>query len=374
MVTNTDIRIPRILLLYRAFQLLTAPLFALYFLARILAGRTYRTHFLERLGFLPRRFERTGAGAVWLHAVSVGEISSAVPLIKELLATNSKLCIFVSTTTVAGRRAAEQRLTEMVEGIFYLPIDYVSCIRRVLRMLRPSLVIILETEIWPNLYAETRRSGAALAFANARISNRTWPQYRSLRWFFCPVLRLANLVFPQSAKDHDRYEELGVLPGLMHLEGNLKYDAPSAARPIDFPKFGADQIWIAASTVGPNESGSVARHQVDEDDLVIKAFKELSPRHPKLLLILAPRQQARFEAVAAKLDAAGIPFLRRSTLYPEYRPTFSWPALTLPGALLLDSIGDLADLYHLATVAFVGGSIAPRGGTIFSNQREWAFR
>lgn len=292
----------------------------------------------------------------------MGEISSAVPLIRELRATHPKLSVFVSTTTVAGRRAAEQRLKDLAQGTFYVPLDYVSCIRRVQRTLRPALVIILETEIWPNLYAETRRSGAGLALVNARISNRTWPRYRLYRWFFGPVLRLANLIFAQTAKDRDRYEELGVPSDVMHLEGNLKYDAPSAAQPIQLPTFGADQVWIAASTVGPNEAGSVERHQIDEDDLVIRAFQELATQHRKLLLILAPRQQDRFDAVAAKLDAAGIPFLRRTTLEPEYRPTFSWPLCSLPGALLLDSIGDLAGLYHLANVAFVGGSLAPRGG------------
>lgn len=329
---------------------------------RILADRAYLNNFAERFGFLPHRFQRTGAGAIWLHAVSVGEISSAVPLVKEMRASHPKVPVYISTTTVAGRRAAEQRLNELAAGVFYFPFDYVSSIRRVLRTLRPALVIILETEIWPNLYAETRRSGAALALVNARISNRTWPRYRSQRWLFCPVLRLANAIFPQTEKDRDRYAELGVLPEVMHLEGNLKYDAPSAAQPINFPTFGADKVWIAASTVGPNESGSLVRHQVDEDDIVIRAFQELALQHPKLLLILAPRQQTRFDLVAAKLELAGIPFLRRTKLDPEYRPTFSWPGCDLPGVLLLDSIGDLAGLYHLADVAFVGGSIAPRGG------------
>ncbi len=361
-VTKPAIEIPRILLLYRIILVVFSPVVALYILVRLLTNRAYANHFSERLGFLPRRLHRTAPGAIWLHAVSVGEIASSLPLIRAHRAENPKVPIFVSTTTLAGRRAAAQKLAGLADAYFYCPFDYVSCVRRVLRALRPSLVIILETEIWPNLYAESKRFGAALALVNARISTRTWQRYRANRWFFGCILRLADIVLPQTPKDRDRYERMGVPAGSIFLEGNLKYDAPAASKRVDLPTFGATKVWIAASTVGPNEAGSVQRHSIDEDDIVIEAFLQLGKRYPKLLMILAPRQQDRFDLVAEKLKRADIPFLRRTDLDPNVIPSFSLPSLVLPGVLLLDSIGDLAGLYHLADVAFVGGSIAPRGG------------
>jgi tetraacyldisaccharide 4'-kinase len=346
----------RILFLYRLFQLVSFPFIAFYFAIRLLTKRTYWPHFSERLGLLPRRYNRTAPGSIWLHAVSVGEISTAVPLIQKLRADNSRVPIFVSTTTVAGRRAAEERLGGLAEGLFYSPLDYASFVRRVLRTIRPSLVIVLETEIWPNLYSQTKRSGARLAIVNGRISDRTWPQYKRMRWLFAPVVSLADAVFPQTATDRDRYLYLGVPATRLHLEGNLKYDAPSAGKPSRLPTFGADKVWIAASTVAPGDSRHY-KHNVDEDDIVLATFRKLQEKFPRLLLILAPRQPTRFDAVARKLRDHGFSYVRRTELRDN--PDLD---LALPGVLLLDTIGELGGAFALADVAFVGGSIAPRGG------------
>jgi 3-deoxy-D-manno-octulosonic-acid transferase len=316
--------------------------------------REYLSHFGERLGFLPRLFTRTNSGSIWLHAVSVGEVASAMPLIEALHRQHPHVPIYLSTATVAGRRAAEREVGSPITGLFYSPLDYVSCVRRVLRAIRPALLIIVETELWPNLYAETKRSGAALAIVNGRISDRSWPRYRRWRHLFVPVLGLPDIVFVQSETDYGRYTQLGAASKL-HLEANLKYDASIARAPIHIETFGAEQIWIAASTAGPNERGSLEPSSVDEDDIVIKAFQALALEYPRLLLILAPRQPSRFNIVAAKLQAAGVHFVRRTK--PKWEHT-----LELPGVLLLDSIGELARAYSLADVVFVGGSIAPRGG------------
>ncbi len=308
---------------------------------------------MERFGRLPKSFSRTKPGAIWLHAVSVGEVASAVPLLGELRATFPKVPLYLSVSTVAGRKTAERQAASLVDGLFYAPIDYASCVRRTLSNIRPALLIVLETEIWPNLYYETVRTGARLVVVNGRISNRTWPQYQAWRWFFHSVLQLPDLVLVQSAIDLERYRTLGVPAEKIAIGGNLKYDAACSANPISIPTYGAEHIWIAASTVGPNERGSIRRHFVDEDDLVLNAFTQLVTDFPKLLLILAPRQPARFPEVADKLESRGINFLRRSAVNGN---------LTLPGVLLLDTIGELTGLYHLAGVVFVGGSIAPRGG------------
>lgn len=290
-----------------------------------------------------------------MHAVSVGEVSSAVPLIRYLRNQQPGIPFYLSTATIAGRKAAIRQAAPLVDGVFYAPIDFASCIRRVLRTIRPALVIVLETEIWPNLYGEINRCGARLAIVNGRISNRTWPQYHSWRWFFAPILKFPDCVIVQSPTDCDRYSQLDVPAQRLSILGNLKYEAVAVQEPSSLPTFGAEQIWIAASTVGPNERGSIISHSVDEDSIVIDTFRKLAGDYPKLLLILAPRQPARFPEVARKLAASGLPFLRRTQLQAD-------SPLALPGILLLDSIGELASLYSLANVVFVGGSLAPRGG------------
>jgi tetraacyldisaccharide 4'-kinase len=323
---------------------------------RLLSRRAYWSHFGERLGFLPRSFKRTAPGAIWLHAVSAGEIATVVPLIQQIRAGDPRVDVFVSTTTLAGRSAADKRLRELADGVFFCPLDYPSCVRRVLNAIKPSMVMILETEIWPSLYAESKRFGACLILVNARISSKSWPQYAAMKWFFAPVLRLADAVFPQSLADRDRYYQLGVRLARLHTAGNLKYDASSMVPKTVLPAFDARQIWIAASTVGPGDSRHY-KYDVDEDDIVLDAFQKLSVEFPELLLILAPRQPTRFDAAARKLRERGISFVQRTAIQNQFHLS-----LRLPGVLLLDTIGELSGAFSMADVVFVGGSIVPRGG------------
>ena len=316
---------------------------------------SYRLWFLERFGRLPKSFSRTKPGSIWLHAVSVGEVASAVPLLQELRVRFPGVPLYLSVSTVAGRKAAQRQAVSLVDGLFYAPLDYGSCVRRTLAIIRPALLLVLETEIWPNLYFETIQTGARLVVVNGRISNRTWPQYLAARWFFFRILQFPDLVLVQSPIDLQRYRTLGVPESKSAIAGNLKYDAACSATPVEMPSFGADKIWIAASTVGPNESGSIKRHLIDEDDIVLNVFIKLTTDFPRLLLILAPRQPDRFSEVAEKLQTRSIPFRRRSEMTELSQ-------LELPGVILLDTIGELAGLYPLAEVVFVGGSIAPRGG------------
>lgn len=338
---------------------MSSPLVAIYFAARLLTSRAYQPQFLERLGVLPRSYLGTKPGSVWFHAVSVGEVASSIALIRKMRAEQPRVPVYLSTSTPAGRQTARRQAADLLDGIFYAPLDYASCVRRCLRTIRPSLVVVLETEIWPNLYNEARRGGAGLVIVNGRISNRAWPRYRKWQWFFSAVMQLPEVIFAQSAMDRQRYLELGVPRARLGPDSNLKYDVlpPAASSQVSLSKFGASDIWIAASTVGPNERGSLHKHAVDEDDLVIAAFQKLASEFPGLLLILAPRQPARFDEVARKLETAQVSFVRRSGI-----DSSAQLSLPLPGVLLLDTIGELASLYAAADVAFVGGSIAPRGG------------
>ena len=331
---------------------------ALYLLYRGIRDRRYFHGVAERLGFLPLTFETTNTGSLWFHAVSVGEVLSAVEPIRRVRAQRPGLPVYLSTATLTGRATAEQRLAGLVEGVFFAPLDYRSVVRRVLRRLRPAAMIVLETEIWPNLYRESKLAGASLLLLNGRISNRALPRYRALRAFFRHTLAQPDVIFAQSKEDARRFVLAGAPGDRVRVAGNLKYDftppaagiAPDLCAFLDAVQPGA--IWIAASTMPPVEA-----RDPDEDDAVIRAFKTLATEFPSLLLILAPRRPERFGEVAAKLSRAGVPFVRRSSL--EGSPQ---KPMGCPTALLLDSIGELATLFERATVVFMGGTLASRGG------------
>ena len=250
---------------------------------------------------------------------------------------------------------AEQKLTGLADLVFFAPIDFQFAVRRVLRTLRPSLVVVMETEIWPNLYRQPKLAGCALAVVNGRISDRALPSYRWLVWLFHATLLQPDRIWVQSRQDRDRYLELGARPDRVIEGGNLKFDFNPAAQPIaaDLERFltrTGGKVWIAASTMPPYSDGDV-----DEDDVVIAAFRELAATHSDLLLILVPRRPERFDAAAEKLAREpDVRFVRRSNAGVE--------DLQLPGVLLLDSMGELSALFRVADVVFMGGTLAQRGG------------
>jgi len=328
----------------------------LYFLYRGYRDTRYFRNFKERLGALPATYKRTAPGSIWLHAVSVGEVISSLRLIEELRAANPILPIYVSTTTLAGRAIAAQKLTGRVDGIFFAPIDYIFAVRRVLRRIRPAVVVVLETEIWPNLYREVKRAGAALLVVNGRISDRALPRYQRFRPVFRAALAWPDAIFGQSEAIRDRYIDIGAPADRVIVAGNLKYDAtPVQAAPpsaiVDLiGRTQPDQVWIAASTMPP-----VDGTDLDESEVVLSTFQELAAKYPRSLLIVAPRKPERFDSVADALNARGINFVRRSRLEAD-------TTLALPGVLLLDTMGELASVFSLSDVVFMGGTLARRGG------------
>lgn len=271
-----------------------------------------------------------------MHAVSVGEVTLAAGLIQELKVRFPGRAVYVSCSTLAGREMAEKKLSGIAQRVFYLPFDYPWMIRKVLRRLRPSLLIILETEIWPNLWREAKRFGASLYVVNGRISDRALPRYQSFRWAFQPVLRLPDQILVQSQRDLERYTSLGAIQPLN--TGNLKYDfaAPKSV-PLEIAEWAqGHQLFIAASTMPP-----------DEVDTVIAAYR-LMPASTRM--ILAPRKPERFDEAAEKLAAAGIDFVRRTEMDHD------------APVLLLNTIGELASTFALDSVVFMGGSIVTWGG------------
>ena len=351
-------------LLYGVVQIVAFPLVLWYLVWRGLKDRRYFEHMGERFGWVP--IERTAAGAIWLHAVSVGEVLSAIELLKELRGTASlrnrerplsddrdsagastllALCtpLYVSTATLAGRAMAEEKLAGLADAVFYAPLDFGFCVRNVLRRVRPSLVVVMETEIWPNLYREPKKAGCSVAVVNGRISDRTLPTYRRFHWFFQAALAQPDRIWAQSPEDAERYLELGAPAERVVDGGNLKWNFDPAGKPVAADLLGfldgipKKAVWIAASTMP----------EPDEDDVVIEAFQKLGPTHPELLLILVPRKPERFDLAARKLASAGVRFVRRSQL----------GKLELPGVLLLDSMGELSALFGFADVVFMGGTL-----------------
>jgi 3-deoxy-D-manno-octulosonic-acid transferase len=331
----------------------------LYLLRRILRDKAYLRHLPERFGSLRASWHRTAHGAIWLHAVSVGEILSAIPLVKELRCRYPNAPVYVSTATLAGRALGEEKLKDLAAGVFYVPIDYRFFVRRVFDALRPTLVIVMETEIWPNLYREAKRYGCSLVVVNGRISDKAFPTYRRWAWFFGAVLAQPDRILAQSRQDLDRYLALGAPAERAMEAGNLKFDFTPSGKQIAPPirelldALGSEaRIWIAASTMPPAEPGDV-----DEDELVVRTFERLAERHRELLLILVPRKPERFDSAAARLAGAGIRFVRRSKIAEAPKD-----ALALPAVLLLDSMGELGALFAVADVVFMGGTVARRGG------------
>ena len=334
-----------IFLLYRIAEILVSPGVLLYLLARALANRRYFPTLRERFGELSALWQKTAPEAIWLHAVSVGEVLATVPLVEEILRRSPRTPIFVSTTTLAGREMALQRLADSTAGIFYAPIDYAFVVRRVLRRIRPSVVVILETEIWPNLFRETKRLGCGLVMVNGRISDRALPRYRRFARLFGPVLQLCDRILVQSEEMRERFVTAGAPAPIVEVGGNLKYDFKTTTLADDSPVHAfiaagqARRIWIAASTSSDGH--------IDEEDAVIAAQRSL----PGWRLILAPRKPDRFENVARKLEASGLRWTRRTGLND--------PAADV---LLLDSIGELAATFEHGDAVFMGGTLVEMGG------------
>ena len=301
----------------------------------------------ERLGRVPRRLApQPNRPAIWIHAVSLGEVLAVSGLVEELRKRFPKHRVVISTTTDTGQKLARTRFG--AESVFYFPLDFAFAIRPYLAALRPELMVIAETEFWPNLLRLAHRSGARIAIVNARISDRSWPGYRRFRHFLVKILPQIDLFLAQTAEDANRLQDIGAPSERIEVTGNLKFDMLA---PLALPIVASLRACFQSNNSGPViVSGST----VDgEERLLLHAFANVLASHPGAVMILAPRRPERFNEVAELLQVLGMKFWRRSL----------WSGDPIVGGvLLLDTIGELAALYALADVAFVGGSLVPRGG------------
>lgn len=334
--------------------LLTSP----YWLVQMLRLGKYRAGLSERLGFLPSRIiSNDSRPVIWVHAVSVGEVLAIQGLVAGLRDALLGHRIVVSTTTHTGQKLARERFGEA--DVFYFPLDLGICIRPYFRALEPVLVILAETEFWPNFLRIAKTSGAGLAVVNARISDRSFPRYQSFRALLSRLLALVDLFLAQSEEDARRLWAIGAPQDRVHVSGNLKFDVkPPEEVPIVTKLRGV----LAREQAGPV---IVAGSTVEgEEELIVDSFRFLVlEQNPQAVLLLAPRHKERFEDVARLLQQRGVRFSRRSQM--------SANTVLAGSVMLLDSLGELASVYVLADVAIVGGSLVPRGGHNILEPAHW---
>ena len=326
-----------------------------YWLVQMVRHGKYRKGFGERLGRVPARLRLSStansspasiAALIWVHAVSVGEVQAVAALVDELRRRWPQHRIVVSTTTDTGQALARKRFGEA--NVFYFPLDFAFAIRAYLRALRPQLIVVAETEFWPNFLRLAHAGGARVAVVNARVSDRSWPNYRRFRPALRRMLANVDLFLAQTEQDAARLRDIGAIDDRVRVTGNLKFDMPASA---GSPIAASLRQSIAQANAGPVlVCGSTVE---GEEALLLKAFENILVRHPRALMLLAPRHPERFESVGILLRQMSVRFWRRS----------AWNGEPLSGGVLLvDTIGELAALYALADVAFVGGSLVPRGG------------
>ena len=337
--------------LYSALLFFSLVLTLPYWLLQMMRHGKYRAGLRQRFGAVPPGLVSRGEiPAIWVHAVSVGEVVAASAVIQALQEKFPSHRVLISTTTSTGQKLAAQRFG--TENVFYFPLDFAFALRPYFDALRPELVVVAETEFWPNFLRLAKRSGARIAVINCRISDRSFPGYKRFRFWLPRLLErtLANvdLFLAQTDEDRRRLIEIGAADSRITVAGNLKFDvAPPPSPPIvaslrqSFENSAAGPILVCGSTL-EGEEGSL-----------LSAFRNILVNHPKAVMMLAPRHPERFAEVAELVEKLGFRMWRRSLWGGEH---------LAGGVFLVDSIGGLAALYSLAAVAFVGGSLVPRGG------------
>ena len=304
----------------------------------------YWSRWQERLGFL--RSLEDQRPVLWLHSVSVGEVEASRPLVQRLLKLLPEYQIILTTVTPTGAQTVSKHFGETVEH-FYLPYDLPFSIQRFLNHIQPSLCIVMETEIWPNMYYYCHKNNIPVVLSSARLSLKSFKAYKKFPTLIRQTLQCATRVLAQSTMDAERFLSLGCDPKRLSVAGNLKFDVEIAAdlveqgKSLRLEQFAQRPVWIAAST------------HAKEEQLVLAVHKQILEKYPECLLILAPRHPQRFTEVARLCEKSGFETRRRSEDGHVNLQTKVY---------LLDTLGDLQMIFSCADIAFVGGSLVPTGG------------
>jgi 3-deoxy-D-manno-octulosonic-acid transferase len=318
------------------------------------------------MGYLPVSFNMDGDESIWVHAVSVGEVLTARPLISDLKRRYPNLRMFLSTTTMAGQQLARRNVPD-VDAVFYFPFDFAFVVRRTLDLVRPKLFIMMETEIWPNLLRECRARGIKTAVVNGRLSPRSFPRYRMIRPMMRRVLDHIDKFLVQSEESARRFIDLGADPARVVVTGSLKFDslevsstalqagAPAARSVRGGVEARARDRVLRYFRVPASRPVIVAGSTMKGEEIaVLRAFRRVRSTAPNTLLVLAPRNPERFGEAEQLARQEGWKVAKRSDLAIDAEPRVD--------VVVLDTIGELATIYQIATVVFVGGSLVATGG------------
>ena len=337
-------------LLYQLAIVVYAVLAAPRLLVAMVRHGKYRGTLAERWGRLPAKIDPGTSTSIWLHGVSVGEVMAARALVPVLRDRYPGHPLYLSTTTETGRQVAEG--VEGLDGVFYFPFDLSGTVQRVLDQVRPMLVVTVDTELWPNLLRHCRIRGIRTVLVNGRISDRSYPRYRLVRWFFRHVLQALDLACMQSEASARRLIAIGALADRVEVTGNLKFDA--LEQPTGLLRFGADGVQRTFRLLEGRAVVVAASTHPGEEPYALDAFEQVAARDPSAILVLAPRHPERADDVMTLVVGRGHPAVRRTEL-PFDRELRA-------RVIVLDTVGELASLYELATVVFLGGSLVPHGG------------
>ncbi len=323
-----------------------------YLIYQAVRYRKYVTSLPQRLGYLPVSFNLDGAESIWIHAVSVGEVLIARALLPELRERYPKLRLFLSTTTLTGQQIARDNL-RFVDEVFYFPFDFAFIVNRILGMVKPKLFIMMETEIWPNLLRACHRDGVKTMLVNGRISSRSYPRYRLARPFFRRVLRHVERFCMQSEESARRIVDIGANRERVTVTGSLKFESLQMPGAVSVGR-GQNRV-LRYFRISPDRPVVVAASTLKgEEEPILEAFQRIRATMTSALLIIAPRKPERFDDVERLARRAGWNVARRTELRVDSEPR--------EDVVVLDTIGELAQLFQVATAVFVGGSLVDSGG------------
>jgi len=349
--------------LYNLFlHTVVAPFLAVYYLPKVFLGHKYQRSLSGKLGGLPAGFNPEGLARprIWFHAVSVGEVVALGPLVTAVKALNPTATVIVSTGTETGQDTAAEMITE-ADGLIYLPLDFPAFVKPVVDRIRPDLFLLMESELWPNLIHSLKDIGAHVALANGRVSDRSFPRYKRLGAWFAPMLDEIDLFLMSSDTDGHRIREIGAPPDRIQITGNSKFDAALGEFPADsearmrelFNLAPGAKVFVAGST------------HPGEHEVVLDAYSRLLERFPDLILIVVPRHVERTPSIIAAMEERNMraPFLRSSVDRGSRRRDEQ--------VIIVDRIGELSQVFSIATAVFMGGSLVPKGGQNILEPAAW---
>ena len=338
-------------ILLDAMYLVGLVLYSPVLLYRIFVVGKDRHGWSERFGSVPRR--ESGRPAVWIHAVSLGEANATVKLVEQLRAALPEFDLAISTTTDTGSARVAQLHPQAIR--FRFPLDFSPVVRRVFNRIRPTVIVLMELEVWPNLTAQAARRNVPVIVVNGRLSPRSFARYRRFLPLVRPMFRRLAAVCAQSDLYADRFAALGVPAGRVSVTGSVKYDTATVANRVA----GQDELAAAMGLRGEHVMLLGGSTGPGEEEILLRVFRGLSAKHPAVRLAIVPRKPERFAEVAGLIERAGFRCWRRSQ-HGDGQSAADWPADIV---VLGDTMGELRKFYALAQVAFVGRSLAPMGGS-----------